>query len=209
MTEFEQIFRRLRSGRHAALMGSGSCPAPGDLRTVVVDCASSHPVLEHARALAERLSRGGVYPQNYDTLAQARLGPRRHLIGEELGRLALAPYADAFDRLVAPSAPPTALVFENADLADPASVDGLIALLDSHALSVPTLFCFDEKDPNSRALPLLEALLRSQGPGAIYAVESADRQRAPEPGEDFQPSSLPPSTLMLLRAAATMGSRTG
>lgn len=203
MTEFEQIFHRLRSGRHAALLGSPSCPEPDGLRTVVVDCASSHPVLEHARALAEQLGQSGAYPRGYDALAPS--GPRRHLIGEEVGRLTLAPYADAFDRLTARSAPPTALVLLNADLADPASVDGLVALLDSHALSVPTLFCFEDKEPNTRAAPLLDALLRSEGPRAIYQVESSSARHTQEPDDSWQPASLPSSRLMLLRAAATMG----
>ena len=207
----DKLWERVISGRHTAVVGP--LPPPPEspaLCLVRVDCdvpqQALGPVLE-ARHKAEALL--GATAPLADVLARQAAervlgGLRRRLLGELAEPGAAAAAVEAWNRLGRQSERPCALIFEDVDRADEATLALLREVLRRPGwLTVPLVLTRRGRTAGAAAA-LLDALRAAEGDAALL-----DRTDGPAPADEADrpaPATLPPDVLRVLRAGALIGS---
>ena len=211
----DELWDRVRSGRHAAVVGL----APGEpspalgMRVVRVRCdgpPSTLGPLHDARRRIEAVL--GTPPARLVEVRDRMVsGLRRRLLGDVPSFEAEGALVAAYNRLAKASDRPAALVFEAVDAADEATLTALRRILGRPGwLKLPLVLGFREPDPSKlsgAAVSLLEVVRATCGDEAIL-------RRAP-PAGGTAPAALDPAALVrtlqpevvrVLRAGAIVGS---
>jgi tetratricopeptide (TPR) repeat protein len=206
----DELWQRVRSGRHTAALGfpPGEPPASLGLGIVRVRCdvpPSTLGPLHDARRKVEQLL-GSSTPLFDHARERMVSGLRRRLLGDVPAPATDGLLVETWNRLAEAGGRPAALVFEAIDAADDASLQTLRRILARPGwLRLPLVLGFRDPLPSGAAGALLDALLALEGPeGAIRAAAEV-RPAAPAP-EIFDYRALPPEVLRVLRAGALVGS---
>lgn len=205
----QQIWDRIRSGRHTACLGLTPAYPPPGLNLVRIRCdgppGTFGPLFEAQRDVEEILGETGPL------LGQARqrviAGLRRRLLGDLPATGSEAELVDACNRLARQASQPYALVFEALDAADDTTLELLGRLVQRPGwLRMPLLLVFRHGQPSGRAARLLDALRAVAGLDAVIAAPVA---AAPDDADRLPPvawNALPPDVVRVLRAGAVIGS---
>jgi tetratricopeptide (TPR) repeat protein len=214
----DELWDRVRSGRHAAVLGF----APGEpspalgMRVVRVRCdgpPSTLGPLHDARRRIEAVL-GNPPPRFVEVRDRMVSGLRRRLLGDVPSLEAEGALVAAYNRLAQASDRPAALVFEGVDAADEATLTALRRILGRPGwLKLPLVLGFRDADPHGPAAALLEVVRATSGEDAILRRAppvAADPAEGPSPRAPLDAAALlrtlPPEVVRVLRAGAIVGS---
>jgi tetratricopeptide (TPR) repeat protein len=216
----DELWDRVRGGRHAAVLGvAPGEPAPAlGLRVVRVRCDGPPSTLGPLHDARRRIDAVLGHPSARlgDVRERVVSGLRRRLLGDVPSFEAEGALVEAYNRLAADG--PAALVFEAVDAADDATVATLRRMLARPGrLKLPLVLAFRDADPRGAASLLLDAVRATYGEEAIFRrapaappehAREVPRRGAPAAAIDAGAllRSLPPEIVRVLRAGAVVGS---
>jgi hypothetical protein len=203
---WDSVWERVRSGRHAVVIGPGRLPpAPADLKVVQLSCeapGSGGEPLEAARRkvvqlLGDELLLPGSMP------GQLEAGLRRRLLGDLPGPAIDAQFVDACNQLSERVNGRVAVMLEAIDAADASTLESLAQmLLRSGWLRLPLLLTVDGT-PQGSVAELINLLRQANADVGIFEI-GVD---APSDGmsDSFAWAALSPEVLRVLRAGSILG----
>lgn len=200
------VWERVRSGRHAVVIGPATPPAaPHDLRVLHVCCEASHTsggVLDAALRKVEDLLGEPLLPSEPGR-ASFELGLRHRFLGDAPGQPLEALLVDACNRLAQRTSGRAVLLFEAIDAADEVTVATLIQMLKRPGwLRLPLLLTVRET-PQGLVAELIYLLYRDDDTETVTAIEG---EAVPhEMTAPFDWTVLPPEVLRVLRAGSVLG----
>lgn len=206
----DDLWERVRAGRHTAVLGISPGEPPVGVRVVRVRCdipPTTLGPLHEARRKVELLlgSQTPLFDQARDRMVQ---GLRRRLLGDVPALAGERATVEILNRLASSSDRPAALLFEAIDAADDATLATLRGVLAQPGwLKLPVVLVFRSNAPSGAAAALLAALAEVDPAAVIRAPAKAPppAKGAPPP-EAFPFRKLPPPVLRVLRAGAIVGS---
>lgn len=206
-TELERIWERLRSGRHAALVGMAMTSAPAGLRLIRVSCdvppSTLGPLHDARRRLEAVLGEAPLLDQARERVLG---GLRRRLLGEEPAGEIDAVLVELGNRLGDLDGPRSVLVFEAVEVADAPTLAVLRQIvLRPGWLRLPLLLLFRAPEPADAAGALLAALTLVEGAGAVARAAPDEAAPTGSSGPAERLHGLDPEPLTTLRAGATIG----
>lgn len=207
----DELWERVRAGRHTAVLGisPGEPPPSAGVRLVRVRCdvlrAPLGPLTEAQRKIEHLLgSDTPLLDQARDRMVQ---GLRRRLLGEIPAREAEGTVVEGLNRLARSTDRPAALLLEAVEVADEATLAMLRRLVGRPGwLKLPLVLSFRTSEPRGPALALAEMVLRTCGEGAVIRAEGPRVTPLPPAPEAMFPwRTLPHDVLRALRAGAVVG----
>lgn len=206
----DQLWERVRAGRHTAVLGvsPGEPPSSSGVRVVRVRCdvpPTTLGPLHEARRKVEHLLGSGtpLFDQARDRMMQ---GLRRRLLGDVPALESEAAVVEVLNRLAASSDRPAALLFEAVDAADDATLAMLRRILGRPGwLKLPVVLVFRSPEPSGSAAAVLATLRAAAGDACVLRAPE-DRPATPRAAPEPWFHALPPDVLRVLRAGAIVGS---
>jgi tetratricopeptide (TPR) repeat protein len=200
------VWERVRSGRHAVIIGPGTLPpAPGDLKVVQVSCdapSTSGGALDDARRKVVQFL-GDEPLSSGPTPGQLEAGLRRRLLGDLPGPALDAMLVEVCNRLAARTNGRAVLVFEAIDAADTTTVETLAQMLRrSGWLRLPLLLTV-RGIPQGAVAELISLMRQVHGEATVMDV-GVDTP-AGVASDTFAWTALSPEVLRVLRAASLCG----
>ncbi len=202
----EELWEHLRSGHHAALVGTAMPAVPDDVRLIRVSCdvppSTLGPLHDARRRLEASLGEAPILGQARDRVIG---GLRRHLLGESPTTEIDAVLVNLGNRLADLGGGRTVLVFEAAEAADAPTLAILRQIfLRPGWMRLPILLVFRAREPAGAAGALVAALLRFEGASAVIQAGQEESSAAPEADADCL-RGLGQGPLTALRAGAVIG----
>jgi tetratricopeptide (TPR) repeat protein len=200
------VWERVRSGRHAVVIGPGTLPqVPSDLKVVQVSCEApggSGEPLEAARRKVVQLL--GDEPLVLgSTPGQLEAGLRRRLLGDLPGPAIDARFVDACNQLAERTNGRVVVVLEAFDAADASTVESLSQmLLRSGWLRMPLLLTV-RGTPQGPVAELINLLRQTNTDVGIF--ENGVDTPSGDVSTPFAWTTLSPDVLRVLRAGSMFG----
>ena len=199
------LWKRVRSGRHGAVIGRRVGLPPSELGLTVVRVACDGPSttwgpLEDARRGLYRVL-GEVAPSFEAPRDRAVLEIRRRLLGDLPAPTPEADLVDVANRVARAFEGRAVLVIEALDAADSATLEAVTRVLSEGRLRLPLVLSFTAPPEGVARAPL--AALLEHVDDAVHPESAAPLTEPPAAPWDW--SSLPGHLLLALRAAAVVG----
>ena len=170
----DELWERVRSGKHTAVLGLLPADPPPTWRVVRVRCdvpPSTLGLLHEARNKVEHLL--GSHPPLLDQARDRMVsGLRRRLLGDLPALADENALVEAWNRLASSSDRPAALIFEAVDAADEATLATLRRILGRPGwLKLPLVLAFRTTAPEGTAAALVSTLRLHAGAASVLQAQ--------------------------------------